>query len=287
MRGIFTALATPFSPSGEIDWAAYQALLQDQKEAGVTGVIPCGTTGESPTLTKDEKKRLIETAIQTMKGSSTVVFAGTGSNHTRETVEFSKWASDAGAAGVLVVTPYYNKPTQAGIVAHFTAVADAISCDLMVYNIPYYTQFDITPDVFSRLAEIPTVSYIKDSTANFMRIEQLNRIGAKVFCGCDYLNFSAMASGAAGVFTGSGNVVPELIVRLEQLINSGKIDDARKLWKRIQPISLLLWTLPFNPVAKAGSAMTGRPAGECRKPVLSLSASEMQLVKEAVDASRE
>lgn len=118
-------------------------------------------------------------------------------------------------------------------------------------------------------------------------LKQLNRIGAKVFCGCDYLNFSAMAQRGAGRGVhGLERLLPEPIVRLEQLINSGKIDDARKLWKRIQPISLLLWTLPFNPVAKAGSAMTGRPAGECRKPVLSQPV-RCNSVKEAVDASRE
>lgn len=286
LKGICVPICTPFTDSGTLDEGALAANIDSLISKGIPIIAVNGGTGEFPFLSEPEKRKIAEIAAKRINGRAKLIVQ-TSAIRTEDAIENSKHAESVGADALLILPPYFEGPGEAGVHWHYDKIAKAVKTPLMVYNIPFYTQFDITPDVFSRLSDIPTVAYIKDSTANFMRIEQLNRIGAKVFCGCDYLNFSAMASGAAGVFTGSGNVVPELIVRLEQLMNSGKIDEARKLWKRIQPISLLLWTLPFNPVAKAGSALTGRPAGVCRKPVLSLSASEMQLVKEAVEASRE
>lgn len=285
LKGICVPICTPFKDNGSLDEGALEANIDSMISNGIPIIAVNGGTGEFPFLSEAEKRRIAELAAKCVKGRAKLIVQ-TSAIRTEDAIENSKHAEGVGADALLILPPYFEGPGEAGVHWHYEQIAKAVKTPLMVYNIPFYTQFDITPDVFNRLSAIPTVAYIKDSTANFMRIEQLNRIGAKVFCGCDYLNFSALASGATGVFTGSGNVVPELIVVLEQLINSGKIDEARKLWKRIQPISLLLWTLPFNPVAKAGSAMTGRNAGICRFPVLPLSESEMQQVKDAVAASK-
>src|SRR6185437_16874393 len=149
-RGVWTALVTPFESSGQIDWPAYRRLLGLQKSAGVAGVIPCGTTGEAPTLTVDEKHELIRVALEELKGSSLGVIAGTGSNNTAETIELSRWASKQGVQGVLVVTPYYNKPSQAGLEAHFLRVADAVECEVMLYNVPGRTGVSLAPDTITK-----------------------------------------------------------------------------------------------------------------------------------------
>ena len=285
LKGICVPICTPFKESGALDESALEANIDSLILKGIPIIAVNGGTGEFPFLSEPEKRRIAEIASKRIDGRAKLVVQ-TSAIRTEDAIENSKHAEGVGADALLILPPYFEGPGESGVFWHYDKISNAVKTPLMVYNIPFYTQFDITPDVFSRLAEIPTVAYIKDSTANFMRIEQLNRLGAKVFCGCDYLNFAAIASGAAGIFTGSGNVVPELIVKLEQLIHSGKIDEARKLWTRIQPISLLLWTLPFNPVAKAASAMTGRSAGLCRHPVMPLSTSEMQNVKDAVEASQ-
>jgi 4-hydroxy-tetrahydrodipicolinate synthase len=284
LKGICVPICTPLKDSGELDEGALEQNIDSLISKGIPIIAVNGGTGEFPFLSELEKRRIAEVAAKRINGRASLIVQ-TSAIRTEDAIENSKHAEGIGADALLVLPPYFEGPGESGVYWHYEKIGKAVKTPLMVYNIPFYTQFDITPDIFRRLSEISAVAYIKDSTANFMRIEQLNRIGAKVFCGCDYLNFSAMASGAAGVFTGSGNVVPELLVELEQLINSSEIEEARKLWTRIQPISLLLWSLPFNPVAKAGSAMTGRPAGLCRKPVMPLSTSELQLVKEAVEAS--
>lgn len=152
----------------------------------------------------------------------------------------------------------------------------------MVYNIPQFSGFDITPEVFSRLREIDAVRYIKDSTSNMLRLEQLAASGAGVFNGCDYLNLYGLMAGCAGCFTGAGNAMPKETVQLYDLYQAGKLAEALALWRRMQPLNKLLWTLPFNPVAKASANLSGRKVGECRRPVLPLTADQMAAVKEAM-----
>lgn len=146
MKGIITALVTPFHAEGSLDLAAFDRLLKDQISAGVSAVIPCGTTGESPTLSTEEKKILISEAVRTCRGTGTRVIAGTGSNSTLDTVALSSWASQAGVDGVLIVTPYYNKPSAAGLFSHFTQVADSVSCPVMLYNVPGRTGVSLPRD---------------------------------------------------------------------------------------------------------------------------------------------
>src|SRR5687768_9022909 len=205
MRGIWTALVTPFNDKNELDLDAYKRILRDQKDAGVTGVIPCGTTGESPTLTEAEKKVLIQTALEELKGSQVKVYAGTGSNDTAQTVAFSKWASDQGVDGLLIVTPYYNKPTQAGLKAHFRAVADAVSCEVMLYNVPGRTGVSLTSDTIAELAEHPRITSIKEATGNPAFTSEIQAALAKagqkllIFSGDDATFLPLLSVGADGV----------------------------------------------------------------------------------------
>ncbi|MEO5969184.1 MAG: dihydrodipicolinate synthase family protein, partial [Bdellovibrionia bacterium] len=166
MRGVWTALVTPFNQNYELDLPAYRRILQDQKAAKVTGVIPCGTTGECPTLSSDERKSLISIALQELKGSGIKVFAGTGTNDTRESIELSTWASLQGVDGVLIVTPYYNKPSQAGLEAHFNKIAEAVQCEVMIYNVPGRTGVSLTAETILSLARNPKIRSLKEATGN-------------------------------------------------------------------------------------------------------------------------
>jgi 4-hydroxy-tetrahydrodipicolinate synthase len=151
----------------------------------------------------------------------------------------------------------------------------------MLYNIPQYTGFDITPDVFHRLSEIENIKYIKDSTSNMMRIELLAAQGAAVFNGCDYLNLYSLIAGAAGCFTGAGNAIASELVKVYDLFQAGQLNEAAMIWRRLQPLNTLLWRVPFNPGVKAATNLSGRPVGECRRPVLPLTPEQTALVEAA------
>ncbi len=289
MRGVFTALVTPFDSKNQIDLEAYKKLLRDQKEAGVAGVVPCGTTGESPTLSLDEKKLLIQTALGEMKGSKTLVFAGTGSNDTAKTVEFSKWASAAGVQGILVVTPYYNKPTQAGILAHFTAVADAIQCDLMIYNIPGRTGVAITPETIARLSKHPRIRYLKESSGSLSvlsEIQEAVRLGKgdlTIFCGDDGLFLPMLAVGASGVVSVASNVMPRTLIQLQKLHESGKVEQAAQLHQRLYPVFRDLF-IESNPApVKQALEWMGKMQIHVRLPLVSMSSENRNKLRETLD----
>ena len=253
LRGVITALVTPFKPDGSLDVAAYKRLLQDQLAAGVSGVIPCGTTGESPTLAHDEKKTLITEAIRACKGSGTVVIAGTGSNSTPESVALSAWASQAGAAAVLVVTPYYNKPSPAGLQAHFTAVAEAVSCPVMLYNVPGRTGVSLPPETAARLASHPRIRFLKEATGNvaltseFIDQFRLSGHSLDVFSGDDATFLPLLAVGAAGVVSVASNLFPREMVRIQSLFEAGRHQEAFELHQRFYPLFRDLF-VESNPV---------------------------------------
>lgn len=284
LKGVCVPICTPFKNSGAaLDIAAFEANVDSLIENGVHIIAVNGGTGEFPFLAEDEKRKLAEVAVKRANGRAKIIVQ-TSAIRTEDAVENSKHAEGAGADALLILPPYFEGPGEVGVRWHYEQIAKAVKTPIMVYNIPVYTQFDITPDVYARFAEIDGVKYIKDSTADPSRIERLAAQGAKVFCGCDYLNFFALINGATGLFSGSGNAAPAQLVKLWGLVGAKKYDEAEKLWQTLKPISRLLWTLPFNPVAKAASDMTGRPAGLCRMPVPPLSADEMKQVKAAVAA---
>ncbi|MCX7890478.1 MAG: dihydrodipicolinate synthase family protein [Rhodobacteraceae bacterium] len=284
LTGVCVPICTPFKDNGAtLDLKAFEANIDSLIENGVHIIAVNGGTGEFPFLAEDEKRTLAEIAVRRAGGRAKVIVQ-TSAIRTEDAIENSRHAEGIGADALLILPPYFEGPGEAGVRWHYEQIARAVRTPIMAYNIPVYTQFDITPEIFARFSEIDGVEYIKDSTADPSRIEKLAGQGSRVFCGCDFLNFFAIISGAAGLFTGSGNVAPGLVRKLWDLTKSARYGEAEAVWRKLQPISRLLWTLPFNPVAKAGSQLTGRPAGLCRMPVPPLSRDEWQRVEEAVAA---
>ena len=240
--GVWTAIVTPMDAKGAIDWDTYRKVLTSQRDAGISGVIPCGTTGEAPTLTRAEKEKLILTAIQELRGSKTQVIAGTGSNNTAETVEFSRWASDQGAAGVLVVTPYYNKPSQLGLLAHYRAIADAVQVPVMLYNVPGRTGVSFTPATVAALAEHPRIRALKEATGNLALTTEIRSAlqergrSMDILSGDDATYFPLLAAGATGVVSVASNLFPRAMVALQRAWESGHVDEARALHERYFPL---------------------------------------------------
>lgn len=220
-EGAFTALATPFTVKGDVDWAAYERLLERQLRGGISGVIPCGTTGESPTLTKEEKLKLIELAAKACKGKA-LVLAGTGSNNTMASVELSKAACDHGADGLLIVVPYYNKPSQAGLEAHFTAIADAVEKPVILYNVPGRTITSLTATTVGHLARHPRIIGIKEATGNMAVLTEMREQVARLapsraftwLSGDDPTLLPFLAVGGQGVISVASNILPGAMVRL-------------------------------------------------------------------------
>ncbi len=278
MRGIWTALITPFNRKNELDLEAFRKLIHDQRDAGISGVIPCGTTGETPTLTVDEKKTLFKLAIDELKGSNTKVFAGTGSNNTRDSIELSRWASDAGAHGVLLITPYYNKPSQAGLEAHFRAVADAVSCEVMLYNVPGRTGVSMAAQTVVELADHPRIRSLKEATANpAFTSEVLDRLSVAgrsidILSGDDATFLPLLSIGAVGVVSVSSNLFPRAMVKILRDFEAGKHQDALATHQKFYPLFRDLF-IDSNPVPlKHAMAFAGFCEPVLRLPLVPLSA---------------
>lgn len=214
-KGSITALITPFK-NGKVDDRAFQKLVEWQIDQGTHGLVPCGTTGESPTLTHDEHRRVVELCVEAAAGRVPVI-AGTGSNSTTEAVELTRHAMSAGADGVLVVTPYYNKPTQEGLYQHFRAVAEAASVPVIAYNVPSRTGVDLLPETVVRLARVPGIGGIKEATGDVERARQIVAgcpSTFEVLSGDDATARQLMAAGARGVISVTANVAPHLMHEL-------------------------------------------------------------------------
>lgn len=282
LKGICVPICTPFTADGAVvDLRALEAHIDSMLEAGVHIIAVNGGTGEFPFLADGEKRQIAEVAAKRLQGQAKLIVQ-TSALRTQDAIEHAKHAEGLGADALLILPPFFEGPGEGGVRWHYEQIARAVPTPIMVYNIPQFTGFDITPAVYRRLTEIDTVRYIKDSTSNMLRIEQLAAQRAKVFNGCDYLNFYSLIAGAAGCFSGGGNAIPSQLVELYDLFQADKLAEAASLWRRLQPFNTLLWTLPFNPVAKAAANLSGRRVGECRRPVLPLDPSEMALVEAAM-----
>ncbi len=285
MRGVYTALITPFDSSNRLDLAAFKKILLDQKAAGVAGVIPCGTTGETPTLSVDEKKTLITTALETLKGSGVRVVAGTGSNSTQETIEFSKWASDQGVDGILVVTPYYNKPSQTGLEAHFRAVADAVQCEVMLYNVPGRTGVSIAAATVAKLASHPKIRSLKEATGNVAFtseiIDSLKSQSASmdILSGDDATYLPLVCVGATGVVSVASNLFPRAMVAIQKAMDQGNHREAQAIHQRFYPLFRDLF-VDSNPVPiKYAMEFVGFCNARVRPPLASLSSAHTEVLR--------
>lgn len=277
MRGVYTAVVTPFDSLNKLDLVAFKKILDDQRDAGISGVIPCGTTGESPTLSPEEKKTLIATAIAHLKGSGVKVIAGTGSNNTSEAVELSRWASDQGADGVLIVTPYYNKPSQAGLESHFRAIADAVRCELMLYNVPGRTGVSLTPATIAQLATHPRIRSLKEATANVSLTSEiidtlkLKSVQMDILSGDDATYLPLLSVGAVGVVSVASNLFPRAMVAIQKATERGNYNEACALHQRFYPLFRDLF-IDSNPVPiKYAMEFAGFCSSRVRAPLAPLS----------------
>ena len=283
LRGICVPICTPFTDDGSaLDEMALKTHIDSMLEAGVHVIAVCGGTGEFPFLTEAEKRRIAEIAAVHIGGRAKLIVQ-TSAIRTEDAIEASKHAAGAGADALLVLPPYFEGPGTDGVLWHYDRIANAVDCTIMAYNIPQFSGFDITPEIFEKLRTIGRIDYMKDSTGDMLRLERLARSGARIFNGCDYLNLYALMAGHVGCFSGGANVMPRESVSLYKCVQEGRYDDALALWGRMQPLNMLLWTLPFNPVAKAASNLSGRPVGDCRRPVLPLSEDQMAQVRSAME----
>jgi 4-hydroxy-tetrahydrodipicolinate synthase len=270
-EGVLTALVTPFR-DGDIDEEALRELIERQIEAGVNGLVPCGSTGESATLTHAEHEIVVEVTVEAAHGRVPVV-AGTGSNDTAAAIEFTRHAKRAGADGALLISPYYNKPTQQGIVEHYAAVACAAQLPLLVYNIPGRTGSNILPDTMARLADIEHVVGVKEACGDIGQISELIARcpdGFDVLSGDDALTLAMLSIGARGVISTSSNVAPVEMCELVRAFRAGDAARARALHYQLLPLFDALFC-ETNPIpVKAALHLMGQIGPEIRLPLTSI-----------------
>jgi 4-hydroxy-tetrahydrodipicolinate synthase len=281
LTGALTALVTPFTRDGDIDEAAFERLLRHQLQAGIDGLVPCGTTGESPTLASAERERIIELTVQAAHGDAaargttyhTPVIAGTGTNDTRATIAATRRAAALGADGALVVAPYYNKPDQRMLEAHYRAVADDGALPIVVYNVPGRTGTNIEAATLLRLAEHPRIIAVKEASANLEQMMTILRdrpADFRVLSGDDSWTFPLLALGGDGVISVASNEVPYVMVRLCASARSGDWTLARQIHARHLELFRVNFVSP-NPVpVKAALAAMGLIEDVVRQPLLPL-----------------
>jgi 4-hydroxy-tetrahydrodipicolinate synthase len=278
-----TALVTPFK-DGEIDEPAYRALIDWQITSGSHGLVPVGTTGESPTLSHKEHYRAVDICIDEARGRVPVI-AGAGSNNTVEAIELARHAERSGADAVLVVTPYYNKPTQEGLYQHFTAVNDAIGIPILIYNIPPRSVVDMSIDTMKRLFELPNIVGVKDATGDVGRVSRQRHAMGSDFIqlsGEDMTALAAMAAGGHGCISVSANVAPGLCAELMEATFKGDWGHALKVQDRLTPLHAAIFAEPGVNGTKYALSVLGRIRPDTRLPLVPVSPATEALIRRAM-----
>lgn len=286
-EGAFTALVTPFR-DGEVDEPALRQLVRDQIEGGISGLCPCGTTGESATLSPDEHRRIFDAVVEENAGRAAVV-AGVGTNDTAKSIKLAKAAEEAGCSGLLVVVPYYSKPSQAGIEAHFRAIADATELPIMLYDIPGRSVVRLELDTLVRLTDRTNIVAIKDATGNVARAQrQFVALGDRitVLSGDDGLTLPMMAVGARGVVSVTSNAFPGAVSEVVQLALDGAWDKARAAHLRLLPTHEAMFVEPNPGPVKALLAARGKLAPEVRLPLVWPTEQTVAAVEAVVSAAK-
>ena len=265
--GCTVALVTPFK-NGEVDYPALSASVDWQIAQGTLGLSPVGTTGESPTLSHDEHERVIDAVVERAAGRAKIM-AGTGSNSTAEAVCLTKFAAKAGADAALVVSPYYNRPTQEGLYAHFAKIAESVDLPIVVYNVPSRTGRNVEPETIERLAKIGPIVAVKEAGGSLDQVsELLVRTDLTILSGDDSLTLPMMAVGAEGVVSVAGNIVPKDVIGLVEAFRAGDLAEARRLHLKLFPLCRDLLGVAPNPIPiKTALALLGRGNGEMRLPL--------------------
>jgi 4-hydroxy-tetrahydrodipicolinate synthase len=282
-RGSFTALVTPFK-NGSVDEKAFRDFVEWQISEGTHGLVPVGTTGESPTLSHDEHKKVVEWCVGEAKGRVPVI-AGAGSNSTAEAVDFSKHAEKAGADAVLIVTPYYNKPTQEGLYQHYKAINDAIGIPIIIYNIPGRSIVDMSVDTMQRLYELKNIAGVKDATANMTRVSQQRAVLGEDFnqmSGEDITALGFMAHGGHGCISVTSNVAPRLCSEFQNACLKGDYAAALKFQDKLAPLHVNLFVETSPAPIKYALSLIGKCTNTVRLPMVPATEKAQAAVREAM-----
>jgi 4-hydroxy-tetrahydrodipicolinate synthase len=269
--GAYTVLVTPFTPSGEVDYEGLRHNIRFQIEEGIEGLVALGTTGEAPTLTHSEKEKVVHILVEEACGKVDIL-VGTGSYSTQQTIENTLLAKQWGANGALIVTPYYNKPTQEGLYRHFKAIAEAVDLPLILYNVQGRTGQNLQTETLKRLSKIPSIIGVKECSGNLVQIMEVmeavsHRPDFSIMSGDDILTFPIMALGGHGIFSVVGNLFPRAIKELVQYLQDGDFESARRLHYQLMPIFQGAF-IETNPIPiKSAMNLHGLPAGGCRLPL--------------------
>ena len=275
MQGVYPALITPFTKDDEVDAAGLKRMVEYVEEGGVAGIVPCGTTGESATLSHEEHKRVIDIVVANAK---VPVIAGTGSNNTREAVELTRYAADAGAEACLLITPYYNKPNARGLKEHFRQIGDSAEIPLILYNIPSRTGLNMSAETMVEIAaEVESVKGVKEASGNLKQVGAIIKLAKErgldftVVAGDDFLTLPIMSLGGKGVISVAANIAPQPMSEMVNAMLSGDIEKAKEINLRLFPLFEAMF-LETNPIpVKRTAELMGLPAGHVRLPLGELS----------------
>ena len=284
-RGVFPAIITPFNEDLSLDEEGLKRNVEYLNKTGIAGIVPCGTTGESATLTMAEHKRVVEIVVE---NSRVPVIAGTGSNNTREAVELTCHAAEAGADAALLITPYYNKPNDRGMFEHFKAVAEKCDIPIVLYNVPKRTGIDLKPELVAKLSRIKNIVAIKEASGSLPQlsqiIEQTQGSDFSVLCGDDDLTLPAMALGAQGVISVVANVAPKKTVAMVEAMIKGDLDRARSLHYELAPLVRAMF-LETNPIpVKSAQKYLGLAGGPLRLPLAEMAPDKEKILKEILES---
>jgi len=272
LQGAITAIVTPFK-DGKLDETAYRELIEFQLKGGINGIVPCGTTGESATLSHEEHKRVVEACVDQVKKRVPVV-AGTGSNNTAEALELTRHAQIAGADYALLITPYYNKPTQEGLYQHFKTIADNTSIPMVVYNVPTRTSVNLLPETVARLADFPNIVAIKEATGDLKQCAKIVELcGDKItlISGDDFTVLPLLAIGGMGVISVVSNVAPQDMAGMCAAFFKGDLKTAQQLHYKMWPLMEAMFYETNPTPAKTALKMMGKITGEVRQPLCPMS----------------
>ncbi len=290
--GSYTALITPFKGENAeyVDYSTFEKLLERQIKQGIHGVVPCGTTGESPTLSNEEHDKVIEVTVEIVK-KRIPVLAGTGSNSTKEAIERTKHAENAGADGALIMTPYYNKPTQEGIFQHFKAIHDATNIPIIIYNIPGRSVVDIKDETVARMAELPRIAGIKDATGNLERPINLKKLLPKgkqfyQLSGDDESGIGFNKLGGIGCISVTSNLFPKICSEVQNLCKAGKFDEAKELDSKIEEFHKLLFIESSPQPVKFAAEFFGLCEGSLRLPLVRISKETEEKLKASLEKAK-
>jgi len=285
--GCATALVTPMKADGSVDEDGLRSLVRWQEEAGIRAIVPVGTTGESATLSLEEHLGVIKVVRE--EASKSKVIAGAGANSTGEAIHLSKEAQDLGVDGLLSVSPYYVKPTPAGVIAHYKAIAASVDVPIIVYNIPSRTGSNITPATMMELASIPGIAGVKEASGDIVQLSHMVARAPAGFCvlsGDDAMALPAMAVGASGVISVASNIVPERMVALVKAVEARDFAKAKSLNAELLPLFSSLF-VETNPIpVKTALGLMGRPAGPLRLPLCPLTETSLSTLRAALESYR-